>query len=1372
MKKRLLSLVLCLVMVFSLFPFVASAEYAAPATQQDGTVITNPKTAQDGSKDLNLTKELSQGANGTYDLKLESWATGEVHAYTEKIPTDFVVVVDQSGSMDTRDMPTGDPTVQNNKYLEDIANGAYYFKANDGNYYRVYGVKDYLFRYYPANYWFTGDIVKHLGTDIGWFMGETDATTNIDNAFYFREVVGDQTYYIPIRTTIEGKIGTYYMRFSYPSKQTGGTYEFNREVTTYSSNGNSPWYKNVLNGNVMTGGATWAAANAAVQTLYPNDNAYTYSTINLGLAKPRTGMYINYPMYGRHLSYTKLCYRDVNGVEHEVPSNSNGRTTWEYCDDNGIARTTDSVTSARPTYSGLYTFAGTTDRITALKAALTQFADAVSKETDSFGAVNNRISIVGFSSSGYNNTELLTGETLTVSNNNGVQKDSATNSDYATALVGATNGTVGTVNPKITAAINAITANGGTQPEDGLEMAYNVLSKRAVGDGTTTYTIRSGNDKDEVVDRNTIVIFFTDGQPGDYHYSDQYSEANDVVAQALNIKQLKNKDGENLDTSIFSIGVFGESDGNPLTYPHETRTNSQGEDKAWKYLGGWMESYHDQYYPYSWYCLRRQWRPNNADGYTATPNDTIFDYMSVVSSNYPDAENFIAPTWLTGGFQGNYIAATDGVRHIDTHVTENGQRVNKYYRMASSQDTLVAAFLAAVTMNNEETGTPVTINSSAVLQDQLNLTDFDVSEASLDAKVVNYSNNAEDATLSGQLDTNESDLPNGIVKVSGFDYAGDGNYVVNNQGKKLVVTITGLTPKAFNQDLYSNVDGEDVLGAGIYGAGMDRPTVQIESPIVNVKKAVSYYVADFNAPLTVAKDATINSKNVTNGDFKMSGNDAVYQLNYASGTIAGGTVTLNSAYTTADTASITGKHVSDGKTPAETTQTVSVIPGSSVYYDDDLYNGAAKEIGDGSGYNAQVAVSPTTTEAAAGANSISITFNGTGIDIYCTTDSASGYIQAKCDGAQVQTTKNQSVTTRYNVPTVSYSGLTYGQHTVTLTILSSSHYKLDGVRVYGPVDNQNLYNDTPDEKNAAYINMREALVNNNGVSQAFSDSMTDAVLGALFVDDSSKLTRYVSMTQEEIDAGATPAKYVDAQGNDVEAGTDGAIPMKLQYESNFDAYKANSPKNEVYLNKNQAIIFQLSTAAETAAANGNLWIGLSAPDQNKNSGTVTLKEGKTIEVTSGVDMYYPITSDMLGANRVVTLTNTGDNMISVTNLKITGNEAIYNAAKTVTKTASTLSVNEPLASTLSVEDVIPMVFEPMTLRTVMVAANNGVDTEAVVEPGEPEVDPTPTPAPAETPAPEVTPDPTQAPSVHDIVKQIVSSFVSNLFRSISRLFGN
>lgn len=822
-----------MVLVFALTTMVIGVNIATKADDPN-TVATDPlkpageKGKKSDTSDMVLNKYLTPNGNGNYDLTLEAYSTAEVKPIEEKIPTDFVVVVDQSGSMDTQDMPTGTPTVQNNKYLEDIANGAYFYKDGD-NYYRVYGVKDYLYRYYPANYWFTGDIVEHLGADIGWFMSETDATHNIDNAFYFREVVNGTTYYIPIRTTIQGKIGTYYMRFSYPSKLTGNTYDFNRQLTTYSSNGNSPWYKNVINGDVMSGGALWATANAAVQTVYPSVNAYTYSTLNLIVARPRTGMYINYPMYGRHLSYTKLCYRDVNGVEHTLPSNQSGQTVWEYCDDDGVARTTDSVTSARPTYSGLYTFPTTSTRISALKAALNQFAQAVADEEDDFGAVDNRISIVGFSSSGYNNTELLTHteRNITGTSTNGWQKDTCdgdASEYYGKGLVDSTNGTVGTINPKITRAITAITANGGTQPEDGLNMAYKILTNRGE---KTTYTIRSGANKDQVINRNTVVIFFTDGQPGDYHYSDQYTEANEVIAQAKQIKDY----GKTLNpgTSIFSIGVFGESDANPLTYTHETRTDYEGENKAWKYLGGWMESYHDSYYPYNWYCLRRQWRPNSSDGYTNTPNDTIFDYMSVVSSNYPDAKNYIAPEWLNGNFSGNYIAATDGdaVRQKSTAVRDpnTNEYENRYYRMASNQDTLVAAFLQAVTMNNEESSHDSIPADSIVLKDIIS-DSFSVKLNSENRPTIEYYKQKGEMGSDGFAVFDDTENPrdpitnpgggfndDNLLTVTNFDFSGE--YIASDHvGHKLIVVIKDVIPNSDvtseNSTLFSNQDGAGI----------------------------------------------------------------------------------------------------------------------------------------------------------------------------------------------------------------------------------------------------------------------------------------------------------------------------------------------------------------------------------------------------------------------------------------------------------------------------------------------------------------------------------------------------------------------------------
>ncbi len=830
-----------LTLVFTISCLVAGFSFIGRADAN--TANLTPGKVSNTESGMVLNKYLTPNADGDYNLTLEAYSTADMKTVTEKVPTDFVIVVDQSGSMDTSDMPTGIPTVQNNKYLEDIANGAYFYKDGD-NYYRVYGVKDYLYRYYPANYWFTGDIVEHLGTDIGWFMRETDATYDIDNAFYFREVVGDQTYYIPIKTTIEGKIGTYYMKFSYPSKITGNTYTFSRTLTTYSSNGKSPWYKNVLNGDVMTSGALWRAANAAVQTLYPSDDAYTYSTLDLIVAKPRTGMYINYPMYGRHLSYTKLCYRDVDGVEHTLPSNQSGQEVWEYCDDNGIARTTDSVTSARPTYSGLYTFPTNTDRISALKAALTEFAQAVANEQDTFGAVDNRVSIVGFSSSGYNNTELLTHTERDISSGstNGWQKSTCDNNAseyYGKGLVGSTNGNVGTVNPKITRAITAITANGGTQPEDGLNMAYKVLTNRGSGEGKTTYKLRSGPNKGQEVDRNTIVIFFTDGRPGDYHESNQYSEANEVVAQAKYIKDY--------GSSLFSIGVFGESDGNPLTYYDRTATR-ESDTKAWKYLGGWMETYRDGG---TYYCLRRQWRPGG-DGYTADANDTIFDYMSVVSSNYPDAQNYIAPAWLDGNFSGNYIAATDGdtVRKKST-----AESTNKYYRMASNQATLVEAFLQAVSIDNQETSTEIKMDATAVLKDVIDTTAFVLPDnPTATVRTAQYTLNSDTDTIEDNrwgtaTDSSLSAVWNGNqVTVTGFDYST--NYIAwgkpatgglpPNTGRKLIVTIPGVKPvqnvtTSGTKTLYSNTSDASVTsGDGETSVAFLRPSITRHSYTLNV----------------------------------------------------------------------------------------------------------------------------------------------------------------------------------------------------------------------------------------------------------------------------------------------------------------------------------------------------------------------------------------------------------------------------------------------------------------------------------------------------------------------------------------------------------
>ncbi|MBQ9045719.1 MAG: hypothetical protein IJ112_07245 [Oscillospiraceae bacterium] len=1219
--KRGLALLLCLVMVVSLLPVVsASAADAEPISS--GTQVQADGTTLDTENDLRLDKKLFDNGNGSFDLKLDGYATAEIGSenFVEKIPTDFVLVVDQSGSMSTSDMPTGNPTVRDDQNLETVAEGAYYYydSATD-NYYRVYGVKDYLMEYHAANTKWVYNVIQESGAGLSWFQSEQEATFDVENQYYYKY----NGVYCPVTVTISGTIGTYYIRFKY--------YRPGSSVPTYFARDSKPKYKNLLgNQNAVyeDGDFGYGVINDVLQAVYSDSTGYTYSQVKiwpfdnswpLYLDPINTGMYINYDMYTRHVGYTKLCYRDINGVEHEVPSNNNGQSVWEYCNSDGLAITTNSG-STRPTYSGLYTFPDTTTRINALKIALNRFAQEVADETDSFGAVDNKISIIGFSSTSAsevhnpyyinpgtnpNNTELLTHTERDISSGstNGWQKstaDSNASEYYGKALVASTNGTTGTVNPKITRAIDAITANGGTQPEDGLDMAYQVLNER----GTTEYTIRSGADKGSTVNRNTIVIFFTDGQPGNYSYSDQYAEANDVVETALNIKRYKN-------TKLFSIGVFGESDGNPLTYDDWTTTTRNKERDDWKYLGGWMETvYRDSY----WHCLRREWRPGNAEGYTKTPNDTIFDYMSVTSSNYPDAEEYIAPMWISGTFEGTYIAATDDVRHIETAVRDQQNKLeNRYYRMASNQDTLVAAFLQAVTMNNEETSikSNTALGAEGVLTDVVNTADFDVSSATASAKVVN-NDGTEDATLTALLTLDDSQLKtNGTVTVTGFDYSAYYN------SKHVVLTIDGIVPNKVGKELKTNVGNAKITDPD---DTEDPVKAETTSPVLDLSSESNtvFKILDFNMIANLDSGVTANSLRETTapgGAFDISGTGDL--------TFTPDMTTTGKAW---DVSAFSGVNQTMYLKSAGWKQAI-VIPAASVYVADNLKT-LDSDYADGvSGFDSNVTAPTTTAENAKGSRTI--TFTGTGIDIYATTDDESGWITANLyeegvvpgsgahqndSGTWVNTdlkaidsvlVKNNSVHDHYGCPTIRFTAPTYGTYTVVINTSVGSNYKFEGVRIYHPADaDAQEYYDDPEK--APFTRVRDILL--------AADTFNNA-----------------TVNEEQI-SGAIFVEIRNADNEPTETKTAVAA-----------TYQDNGPRGEVYLEPNQAIAFKVNTTDPVL-------IGMSSADGSEVTYAVTNGTDVSSDaISSTVDMYYEAKPD---ANGYICIKNDGESgLLAITNVR-------------------------------------------------------------------------------------------------------------------------
>lgn len=266
--------------------------------------------------------------------------------------------------------------------------------------------------------------------------------------------------------------------------------------------------------------------------------------------------------------------------------------------DNGVKVSLGTSTGADTRFEGEVLYSKTDKTITrleALQTAVTNFVNQIAQKATEEG-VNHRIAIVGFASGDYDNTELLTGCTITEEEvntsgtsyfptgkaMNGVQYESAEAGDYQNALV-----TMDTADGKTSAenAIAALTAYGGTETNKGMEMAEKIFE----------------NDTKKDEDRNRVVVLFTDGVPGLYS-SDKTEKINTNYANPA-IK-CANNISKNYSATIYTVGIFSGANGEN---PQELPVN-----------GNWHKG-------------------DNAVESTANR------FMHLVSSNYPDATDMGTP---------------------------------------------------------------------------------------------------------------------------------------------------------------------------------------------------------------------------------------------------------------------------------------------------------------------------------------------------------------------------------------------------------------------------------------------------------------------------------------------------------------------------------------------------------------------------------------------------------------------------------------------------------------------------------------------------------------------------------------------------------
>ena len=209
----------------------------------------------------------------------------------------------------------------------------------------------------------------------------------------------------------------------------------------------------------------------------------------------------------------------------------------------------------------------------------------------------------------------------------------------------------------------------------------------------------------------------------------------------------------------------------------------------------------------------------------------------------------------------------------------------------------------------------------------------------------------------------------------------------------------------------------------------------------------------------------------------------------------------------------------------------------------------------------------------------------------------------------------------YQIPVIRGQGLEYGTYTVVITPMFSSvldhagkgsyDFYLDAVRIYDPAG-KNPSGEIGDAYAAdgegwpEIIELRNLLIEKKSLTEADSNAK-----GIVFVDgkDAAEVTDY----------------------------------------TNF------GPNNEVYLAKDQAIAFKLSVADPSNIAS----IQLAAKSPNGGATAKVNADGTETPIATATEMYYTIThrvtwgSGTAGESNTIVVANIGNNILSLTNIKIT-----------------------------------------------------------------------------------------------------------------------
>ena len=748
--------------------------------------------------------------------------------------------------------------------------------------------------------------------------------------------------------------------------------------------------------------------------------------------------------------------------------------------------------------------------------------------------------------------------------------------------------------------------------------------------------------------RNRVVVVFTDGYPTTSSKFD-IDVANSAISQG---KQLKDKNAK-----IYTVGIFEGADVSQVS-----GTNSDEVGSEWK-IGGTLSG-------------------ENSDGMNAACNR----FLNYLSSNFNNSTSI--------GLEKKFKDIFIGMGEYYYEITEKFERSSDKYYMTASDRTELNNIFEKISDEVTTGRTDVPLDEKAIVKDVISNNFNLPSDINSNVKVYTEEYNGKDAsnnpTWKNRQPLTNADVSYNTgeksISVSGFSYKD--NYIVDGQGsvptsgKKLIIVIKDVTAKNAGMNMYTNNSNSaiyDGQGGKVKEFPMPQESIDSTSYVLDYGKTVTTAASDYGVSAVTIANAdepspynpkaagtegrtNVNLKG-TYGKFAINGND----LDYTPGKINWDGI---------DTGYVFGQKSSSTEYKWEE---VNFMPATSVYYEDDFASTINKDSDSdvsivwGGTWTPDKTSDPTdqpqssengrygwdnsykdnlgysngsATKTDEQGATATFTFTGTGVDVYSRTNGDVGLICAelysgkgafKTDGKTYKPTlKTQYIDNvsssgdYYQIPTLSFENLPYGEYTVVITAGyngtgTSGTYYLDGIRVYNPLKGnataEKAY-DVAGESNAQYIKLRDTLLAKGFGSIKDGDK---TVAGSVFIDKIDK-TNVIDGTKDD--------------------------------------YEKYGPKNEVYLAPGQAIAFEIDGYAN-AATKPNVFIGLKALN-TATEATFTCGDGVDEEtINSSSDLYYPVTPTSSGKviikNTATPTENVDGNtkgLLAITKLRVTNASSV------------------------------------------------------------------------------------------------------------------